>query len=53
MKYISQYIYITIVLVLPSTFVSQTASFSSNVNSGCLPLVVNFSNTSINALSYD
>jgi PKD repeat protein len=29
-----------------------TASFSSNISSGCSPLVVNFTNTSSNAISY-
>ena len=55
MQNLFQY-FILIVIILPKSLVSQsvsTASFTSNVNSGCLPLVVNFTNTSSNSISFE
>ena len=52
MRNLVQYLFL-LALVLPNIIISQSASFTTNVNSGCLPLVINFTNISTNAISYE
>ena len=48
-----KYIKLIIFLLVKINLIAQlTASFSSDTTSGCSPLVVNFNNTSNNAISY-
>ena len=55
MQNLIQYLFLFVILI-PKVLVSQsvsTAAFTTNVNSGCLPLVVNFTNTSTFSTSFE